>query len=222
MNTGLRQRAVNDQQKQARREAVLVAARKLFVDSGFFNVSISQIAREAGVAKGTVYLYFQTKEEIFMALCSSDMNAWAEELEMRLSSQESTLTTFECAALFTDTLLKQGALCRLASLLHLVLEKNVSFEEVLSFKLSLLEMTKRLSVQIEKVLPFLKEGQGVEVMTSFHSLVIGWGQVTETTPLLDQVLETPELAPFKMDLGDNLMRSFHLILDGLKAQAERA
>lgn len=52
-----------------KREAILAAARQLFGHYGYRRTSIDDIAQEARVAKGTVYLYFKSKEEIFRALC---------------------------------------------------------------------------------------------------------------------------------------------------------
>jgi len=49
-------------------EAILAAARTLFGHYGYRRTSIDDIAQEAGIAKGTVYLYFKSKEEIFRAL----------------------------------------------------------------------------------------------------------------------------------------------------------
>ncbi len=51
-----------------KREAILSAAVSLFGNYGYRRTSIDDIAREAGIAKGTVYLYFSSKEEIFRAL----------------------------------------------------------------------------------------------------------------------------------------------------------
>jgi AcrR family transcriptional regulator len=50
-------------------EAILTAAKELFGHYGYRRTSIDDIAREARIAKGTVYLYFKSKEEIFRALC---------------------------------------------------------------------------------------------------------------------------------------------------------
>jgi TetR/AcrR family fatty acid metabolism transcriptional regulator len=55
-------------QKSARREAILAAARKVFAREGFEGTTIADVAREAGVAAGTVYLYYPSKLEIFGAL----------------------------------------------------------------------------------------------------------------------------------------------------------
>jgi AcrR family transcriptional regulator len=54
---------------ETRRDAILDAALKLFSQYGYRRTSIDDIAREAEIAKGTVYLSFKSKEEIFRALC---------------------------------------------------------------------------------------------------------------------------------------------------------
>lgn len=54
--------------RTARREAILAAARKVFAQHGFEGTTIADVAREAGVAAGTVYLYFPSKLDIFAAL----------------------------------------------------------------------------------------------------------------------------------------------------------
>ncbi|HUA35286.1 MAG TPA: TetR/AcrR family transcriptional regulator [Candidatus Binataceae bacterium] len=56
---------------EAKRAAILDAAQKLFSRYGYRRTSIDDIAREAEIAKGTVYLSFKSKEEIFRALCES-------------------------------------------------------------------------------------------------------------------------------------------------------
>jgi TetR/AcrR family fatty acid metabolism transcriptional regulator len=49
-------------------EAILRAAIKVFARSGFFNSKVADVAREAGVADGTVYLYFKNKDDILVSI----------------------------------------------------------------------------------------------------------------------------------------------------------
>jgi TetR/AcrR family fatty acid metabolism transcriptional regulator len=49
---------------------ILEAAVKVFAERGFFQSTISQIAKEAGVADGTIYLYFKNKDDILVQICS--------------------------------------------------------------------------------------------------------------------------------------------------------
>ena len=60
-----------EREKQERRAAILAAAEKVIIDRGFAEVSMDGIAREAGLAAGTVYLYFPNKEALFQDLLSS-------------------------------------------------------------------------------------------------------------------------------------------------------
>src|SRR5215468_10742690 len=51
-----------------KREAILPAAIKVFAHKGFFNSKVADVAAEAGIADGTVYLYFKSKDEILHSI----------------------------------------------------------------------------------------------------------------------------------------------------------
>lgn len=57
-----------------KRERILDAAMKVFAAEGFYNARISQIADEAGVADGTIYLYFKSKDELLISLFEDRMD----------------------------------------------------------------------------------------------------------------------------------------------------
>src|SRR6266481_954340 len=56
-----------------KREAILRAAIQVFAHNGYFNSKVADIAREAGIADGTVYLYFRSKEEILHSIFDRSM-----------------------------------------------------------------------------------------------------------------------------------------------------
>src|SRR3977135_2849544 len=56
-----------------KREAILRAATRIFARNGYFNSKVADIAREAEVADGTVYLYFKSKEEILHSIFEQNM-----------------------------------------------------------------------------------------------------------------------------------------------------
>ena len=60
--------------KRKTRRAIMDAAIKLFSEKGFENTTVNQLAREAGVGKSTIYGYFQSKNEIFLAFCEDEIN----------------------------------------------------------------------------------------------------------------------------------------------------
>ena len=61
-------RQKRERQKTVRRDAILAAARKVFARKGYEGATIADIAKEAGVAAGTVYLYYASKTDLFAAL----------------------------------------------------------------------------------------------------------------------------------------------------------
>src|SRR6516164_1899370 len=63
-----------------KRRQIIEGARKAFLDQGFDAASMNDIARTAGVSKGTLYVYFQNKEQLFQAICSEECLSQAEGL----------------------------------------------------------------------------------------------------------------------------------------------
>jgi AcrR family transcriptional regulator len=61
--------AVRDQARDVYRSAILEAAARVFARAGFVECKVVDIAREAGLAAGTLYNYFESKEHIFQTLC---------------------------------------------------------------------------------------------------------------------------------------------------------
>ncbi|TMB58825.1 MAG: TetR/AcrR family transcriptional regulator, partial [Deltaproteobacteria bacterium] len=60
------------------RERILAAAQRRFAAFGYRRTGIAEIAREAGVAAGTIYRYFESKEEVFRAVVGELHDAWLE------------------------------------------------------------------------------------------------------------------------------------------------
>jgi TetR/AcrR family fatty acid metabolism transcriptional regulator len=60
-------------------EAILRAAIRVFARSGFFNAQVADVARAAGVASGTVYLYFRSKDDLLTSIFDRAMREWIAE-----------------------------------------------------------------------------------------------------------------------------------------------
>ena len=54
-------------------QQIIDAAVRVFARAGYYNSRVSDIAREAGIASGTIYLYFKTKDEILVTLFREKM-----------------------------------------------------------------------------------------------------------------------------------------------------
>ncbi|HUH71708.1 MAG TPA: TetR/AcrR family transcriptional regulator [Mycobacterium sp.] len=70
-----RRRAVSDEDKSQRRDEIMAAAKEVFARKGFHATTIADIAKQAGLAYGSVYWYFDSKDELFHALMAVEETA---------------------------------------------------------------------------------------------------------------------------------------------------
>ena len=68
-----------------KRTAILNAATRVFARRGFFNAQVADVAREAGVAAGTVYLYFRSKDDLLTSIFEKSMTRALEEADRALA-----------------------------------------------------------------------------------------------------------------------------------------
>ncbi len=81
-------RAIALRKDRAKYVAILQAAVKVMAESGYYNAQVSRIAREAGVADGTVYLYFKNKEDILISILRETIGEIIERVQAALTGLE--------------------------------------------------------------------------------------------------------------------------------------
>jgi AcrR family transcriptional regulator len=69
-------RSLRERQREERAALILSAAQDVFADKGYYDASIDEIAARAGIAKGTVYLHFASKEDLLVALVEQQMSGF--------------------------------------------------------------------------------------------------------------------------------------------------
>ena len=72
---------------QDKHHQIIEAAVRVFARNGYFNSRVSDIAREAGVASGTIYLYFKTKDAILVTLFREKMAAWVAHVRAEIAGE---------------------------------------------------------------------------------------------------------------------------------------
>ena len=72
-----------------KRASILDAARTVFSRKGYAETSVDDVAEGAGVAKGTLYLYFKSKEDLYLAALASDLRTMAAEAREKMERQTS-------------------------------------------------------------------------------------------------------------------------------------
>lgn len=72
-DTTLTMRSLRERQREERAALILGAAQQVFADNGYYDASMDEIAARVGIAKGTVYLHFASKEELLVALVEQQL-----------------------------------------------------------------------------------------------------------------------------------------------------
>jgi AcrR family transcriptional regulator len=157
--------------------------------------SVNQIIKEAGVAKGTVYLYFESKEEIYLSLLSKYF-AEFEESTMKLidkaSKDDFQQALIDAYLAFAKTTPKG---VYLACIAPLILENNLSDEFIAHFKINIRNLTFRI---LEKVASITHEADLNELRIKFllsYNLFLGTWQhchppMNVLSVLMDQGLDS--------------------------------
>ncbi len=175
-------RAYGKEDKQVRREEILAAARRLFASGSGELPAVADIAVAAGLAKGTVYLYFATKEAIFAALILEGWNGVLDEVDRVFRSDSSgpdKVARFlkrTVAYMVTDR-----ELLRLDALGHGVVERNLELETLHSFKSALTQRLLESGAVLEKAMD-LPPGRGVQLLIRTYALTRGLWQSLNTEP----------------------------------------
>lgn len=81
-----RRRAVSNEDKSRRRDDIMAAAKKVFVHKGFHATTIADIAKEAGLSYGSVYWYFNSKDNLFHELITAEELALRAHIEVALAA----------------------------------------------------------------------------------------------------------------------------------------
>ncbi len=167
------------QDKQARREVILQAAATLFAEREDGLPSASEIAAKAGLAKGTIYIYFQTKEEIFVALLALELQALLNEVAHVFASADAPPGTKVAAFidLYARHLERRPELLRMDALGYGVLEANLDAEKKLAFKLGFAGRLADTGRVIEAALA-LSSGRGGQLLMRSFALTRGLWQST--------------------------------------------
>ncbi len=192
-----RTRAVSDTEKQERRAAILAAAQSLVQANGAALASVAEVARHAGVAKGTVYLYFRTREEIFLALHGGWMGRMFDRFDGLFDGRR--LDGGVIGREMAEAMCAESQGLMLASTCHGVMETHVELEPARDFKLALAGRLGRSGRLLENAFPQLKRGSGARLLVRAYALTLGLWQLMQTSPRADQIDRLPGMEVFRAD-----------------------
>ena len=182
----INQRARSLEQKALRRRAVLQVAETYLLEVGYESFSMSKLAKKIGLAKGTLYLYFQTREELFLTLYDQSLIRWSQVFIDELSD---SMTSKAYSQKLFSTASADGTFLPLLIRLENMIEHNVAIPRLISSKQVFILQVEALA-KVTAISLRLSEAQAIEVVKTMGVLLIGATQ-GDQGPSLDHE-ELPE------------------------------
>ena len=177
-------RARTQDQKHFRRQQILDAAKAHFEAVGYESFSMANLAKQAGVAKGTLYLYFATREEVFLALYGQSLLRWS---DLFINSLRGDMSDRDyCQSLHNTAMADDGFVPLLVRLEHMI-EHNVSFERLIETK-RLFAARIKLIAQASAPVLGLTQAQATDLVKAMGLLLIGVSGADQVPGLHDETV----------------------------------
>ena len=162
-------RARTQDQKHFRRQQILEAAEQHFDEVGYEAFSMGNLAKLAGVVKGTLYLYFKTREEVFLTLYNQSLSRWSETF---LGSCKDKMSDRDYVSTLYTTAMADAHFVPLLARLEHVIEHNVSIESLIESKRHFISRVEHLAGAAAPILS-LTPSQSLEMVKTMGVLLVG-------------------------------------------------
>ena len=136
----------------SRKEEIVNACEKLYQTMSFKEITIKDIGAVTSFTRTSIYNYFQTKEEIFLALMQREYELWAAELNA-LSEENKTMTIEKFSSALAHSLEKHEQLLKLLAMNHYDMEENSRPERLTEFKVAYGASLDAVRVCVRKFFP---------------------------------------------------------------------
>jgi len=164
----------------ARKEEIINACEQLYQTMSFKEITLKEIGNVTSFTRTSIYNYFQTKEEIFLALFQREYDRWNEDLTNILKENEQ-LTKKELAELISHSLAGRQQLLKLLSMNIFDMEANSRQELLTAFKHSYGRSMQLISMVLQKFCPEMTVSDIQNFIYIFFPFMFGIYPYTEVT-----------------------------------------
>ena len=164
----------------ARKEEIINACEQLYQTMSFKEITLKEIGNVTSFTRTSIYNYFQTKEEIFLALFQREYDRWNEDLTNILNENEQ-LTKKELAELISHSLAGRHQLLKLLSMNNFDMEANSRQELLTAFKHSYGRSMQLISMVVQKFCPEMTVSDIQNFIYIFFPFMFGIYPYTEVT-----------------------------------------
>ena len=157
---------------QARREEIVDACEKLYQTMSFKEITLKEIGNVTSFTRTSIYNYFQTKEEIFLALLKREYELWIASLKEAMERTE-TMTREEFAAMLAHSLEERAQLLKIMSMNHYDMETGSRPEHLEAFKVVYGESIRTVTAGLDKYFSDMTVSQKQDFIYTFFPFMFG-------------------------------------------------
>jgi AcrR family transcriptional regulator len=208
------QRARQPAQIEQRRELILRAALEVYEKKGRENVRLLDIAEAAGVAKSNLYLYFESREHIYLQLLQREGDAWEGRVRNELERLNGSGTIAEISTIIAQSFHQSSRYCALMGVLTSVMRKKLSPAMTTNFRMVFHERRQRFAQAVAASLPGAPIEKIAVVPLSLFAYVSGIWPICGPPLNGGTAAETPELRLLELDFQTEMTRHTEIVLNG--------
>lgn len=156
----------------SRKEEIINACAELYETMGFRDITIRDIGAKTSFTRTSIYNYFQTKEEIFLALLQREYTAWIADLEA-IPEQHEALSSSGFADAIAHTLEKRTYMLKLLSMNLYDMEGSSRIENLVDFKRTYADALDAVTRCLEKFFPAMAAEDRQAFLYAFFPFLFG-------------------------------------------------
>ena len=156
----------------ARKEEIINACEKLYQTMSFKEITLKEIGNVTSFTRTSIYNYFQTKEEIFLALLTREYERWIADLE-NILSQHRTMSAKHFSEAVANSLEQRSQLLKLMSMNHYDMEENSRPENLVEMKIAYGKSMEIMKKCLNKFFPDMTKKQQDNFIYNFFPFMFG-------------------------------------------------
>lgn len=165
---------------ESRKEEIIAACAELYKTMSFKDITIKEIGNATSFARTSIYNYFQTKEEIFLALLQKEYELWNDSLR-QIRKENEKMNVSEFADALAHSLEKRENLLKIMSMNHYDMEGNSRIERLTDFKIVYGQSLTEMRSCLDKFFTEMTDRDKQDFIYSFFPFMFGIYPYTRVT-----------------------------------------
>jgi AcrR family transcriptional regulator len=207
-----RKRAVLEKDKLTKRTNIIQAAATLLLKKDLNDLSMDEVAKRAKVAKGTLYLYFPTKEDLCLRVHISDYQLWFDDLGKFLDTSMNTNQSF--VDWFVTSFERHPRFVKILPIVPTILEKSAGYETIKEYKSELLTHLQSIMPRLTQKLGFKNESDTFMLILQCHAIAIGSWSHGFPSSTVKQILSEENMQVFQINYFQFVKSSIETLIQG--------